>query len=361
MPINRRALLKGLAIAPAAIAAIAAGMIVGQQPAAADVAYPTASHFKLKYRTTTKIGTVAQYADVIDDIQLHGSLQRATVDDVLDSANRTGVGVDVQLSGVTQGFMWDPDTNDGSGMWYPQGITTSADYAEVGHYNGRKVILVSWYDHLDDGTGKGARISFVDMTNPDAPEYRHVLLVEPYLDPAMGGAGLPTYRAVNIHAGGITWYGNRLYVVDSSVHKGLRVFDMTKILKVTANGDESTIGLQANGTYAAHNYLYVLPQSAAYDAQAPTGGRTPSAGRSSRSTAAARTASWSASSVSRRTGRSQAALPVAARLHHPAACGVRRRGHRHRGHSDRHQRDAGRRELQRHVLHLPVQGRNHSG
>jgi hypothetical protein len=133
---------------------------------------------------------------------------------------------------------------------------------------------VSWYDNLDDGTSKGARISFVDMANPDRPKYRHVLLVEPYLDPATGGAGTPTFRAVKIHAGGIMWYGDLLYVVDSagaSERNGIRIFDTRKMLKLGTNPD-TAIGRQSDGSYAAYGYTYVLPQSAAYDAQKPAGG-----------------------------------------------------------------------------------------
>lgn len=271
--INRRALLKGLAAAPAVIAA---GATIDQQPASAAVIEPPPGDFKLKYRTTTQTGTVAPYVDVINDIQTVGALPWASVDDVLNSANRTGASRTLSLTGFAQGWMWggpasNPD-EDQTSEWYPQGITTSADYADTGLYNGRKVTLVSWYDHLDVTAGKGARISFVDMTNPAAPKYRHVLLVEPYLDPSTGGAGTPTFKAIHFHAGGIMWYGKLLYVVDTS--KGIRVFDTTKILKVTANGDD-TIGRQSDGTYTAHNYLYVLPQSAAYDKQATPAGVEP--------------------------------------------------------------------------------------
>lgn len=268
MVITRRTLLKGLAAAPVAIAT---GTSIDQQAAQAAVSYQTASHFTLKYRTTTQTGTAAAYADVINDIHTAGALPWATVDNVLDSANRTGSKIVLsEMSGFTQGWTWDKDTTDGTGLWYPQGLTTSADYADTGLYNGRKVILVSWYDHLDETTGKGARISFVDMTDPVAPKYRHVLLVEPYLDPSTGGAGTPNFKAIHFHAGGIMWYGKLLYVADT--HKGIRIFDTTKMLKVTANGDETTIGRQSDGSYTAHNYSYVLPQSAAYDARTPTGG-----------------------------------------------------------------------------------------
>jgi hypothetical protein len=267
MTIHRRTLLKGLAVFPAALGA---GAVLGAEPALADFAELTASDFKLKYRTTTTTGTAASYSTVIDDIHTAGALSWASVDDVLNAANRTGVGHTLGYTGFTQGWMWggtasDPE-DDQTTQWYPQGLTTSADYHDDGLYNGRHVTLVSWYDNLDDATSKGARISFVDMTDPDQPKYRHVLLVEPYLDPSTGGAGTPNFKAVKFHAGGIMWYGDLLYVVDTG--KGIRIFDTRKMLKVSTSGAATAIGRQSDGSYAAFDYTYVLPQSAAYDAQA---------------------------------------------------------------------------------------------
>ncbi len=65
---------------------------------------------------------------------------------------------------------------------------------------------------------------------------------------------------MNIHAGGIVWHKNYLYVADTS--NGFRVFDMNKIIEVSVV--DNVIGRQANGTYAAYNYRYVLPQVGKY-------------------------------------------------------------------------------------------------
>jgi hypothetical protein len=102
--------------------------------------------------------------------------------------------------------------------WYPQGITTSADAGADGQYEGKTVILTSWY-YSGSGDNKGVRVSFVDYANPSAPRYRHVLLVEPYTD----ATGSPNFRAVPMPAGGIVWYGHYLYVADT--RGGFRVFD----------------------------------------------------------------------------------------------------------------------------------------
>ncbi|MGO4759939.1 hypothetical protein AB4212_66835, partial [Streptomyces sp. 2MCAF27] len=77
-------------------------------------------------------------------------------------------------------FGWDPHTDDGTtSSWYPQGISTSYD-AYHGPIPGtntdaeKRAVLVSWYD-----SWQGTRITFVDVTAPSRPRYRHVLLVEP--------------------------------------------------------------------------------------------------------------------------------------------------------------------------------------
>lgn len=278
MTISRRALLAGLAATPAALAA---GTTLRPSPASAaegTLVVLDEGRFTLRYRNTTTVGTKPPYAEVIDGLHTAGALPWASVDAVLDSANRAGADHPMNYTAFAQGWVWQSGDNTDPN-WYPQGITTSADYHEDGLYNGRRVILVAWYDHSD--AGKGARVSFVDMTDGNAPAYRHVLLVEPVYT-ANGGAGLPDFQAVDVHAGGIVWYGDLLYVVDSinsdSAHRGIRVFDTSKMMKVSSTGDTTTIGRQADGTYTAHNYLYVLPQVAAYDAavaNADTGNYAP--------------------------------------------------------------------------------------
>ncbi|CAF2394756.1 unnamed protein product [Rotaria sp. Silwood2] len=70
----------------------------------------------------------------------------------------------------------------------------------------------------------------------------------------------------SLHAGGIAWYGNYLYVADTA--RGFRVFDMRYIFDLgkAKNGDTSDknqIGRQ-NGKYYGHGYRYVMPEVAAW-------------------------------------------------------------------------------------------------
>jgi hypothetical protein len=109
-----------------------------------------------------------------------------------------------------------------------------------------------------------ARVSFVDYANPSAPPYRHVLLVEPHTD----STGNPNFKAVPVHAGGISWYGYYLYVADT--WGGFRVFDTWHIWKVST-GDKDKIGRQSDGSYHAHDYAYALPQALNF-AASTTGG-----------------------------------------------------------------------------------------
>ncbi|MGW7258928.1 hypothetical protein [Streptomyces sp. NPDC054834] len=101
------------------------------------------------------------------------------------------------------------------------------------------------------------RLTFVDHNTASSPKYRHVLLVEPVLS-----GGQYSFDPIHSHAGGIMWYGDLLYVVDT--YKGLRVFDLNTLFKV-ATTDKNQCGLQTDGTYQGYAYKYVLPQSHAYD------------------------------------------------------------------------------------------------
>lgn len=123
--------------------------------------------------------------------------------------------------------------------WFPQGLTGSADASPDGLMAGRRVQVVSWYSKR----GEGVRVSFVDLDARPLPRYRHVLLVEP--------AGGSRFERVRIHAGGLAWVGDRLFVVDT--RRGLRVFDTGRILR-------------AADPLAAGGHRYLLPQMGAYRA-----------------------------------------------------------------------------------------------
>lgn len=169
---------------------------------------------------------------------------------VLADTNRAGTRVDVPGEAVAEGFTWDP--RDGrSDRWWPQGITTSADaYGHedaAGTFDGRAVLLTSWYAHGRLRRLLGSRISVVADVDSESPVYRHVLLVEPV---RIGPVHL--LRPVRVHAGGIVWYGDHLFVAGSGA--GVRVFRLADIVHV-------------RNRVHARGYRYVLPQAMAYAAE----------------------------------------------------------------------------------------------
>ncbi|EFY87876.1 hypothetical protein MAC_06124 [Metarhizium acridum CQMa 102] len=147
------------------------------------------------------------------------------------------------MSGAISKLSWEKanDFNDvDTEKWYPQGISSTADAAEVGTYDGKDGWLVSWYSD----ESHQVRISFV---NRATKKYRHALLVSPSADDDFGGVGT--------HAGGIMWYRDTLWVVDTS--NRIRVLHMTNVWEV-GSGDK--VGKISAGKYSAAGYKYVIPQ-----------------------------------------------------------------------------------------------------
>jgi hypothetical protein len=202
--------------------------------------------------------TTTDYAGTIAALSLQ--LDRVTMADVVADANRTADVVAAgqvpgNAPGVKAAFRWNSG-DEAVTYWTPQGITGSFDGTATGKVGDRKVVLVSWYYNKDADAGstveKGVRIAVVDVTNPADVKYRFALLVEP-----TGSATAPSYKSVPIHAGGLAWVGDRLYVPQTGT--GFRVFDLAHILKVDSLDDR--IGYDAaSGTFAAHGYQYVIPQ-----------------------------------------------------------------------------------------------------
>lgn len=235
---------------------------------------------------------------------LQAALPRQDIQDVLGQGNRVaktgasctadpfGTGDNGTVLPPARKLCWDGG-DAGTQEWIPQGITGVSDAQEEEVWGTRKPLIAAWYDKEDpelcaDDPGtcpeKGVRLSFLDPEtpvagDPDGRRYRHVLLVEPYVN----SYGNASYKAVDVHAGGIAWYGNHLYVADTLA--GLRVFDMRAVLDLnpdrnasvddtTLNGlksnvtDGSRIGRQSN-VYYGHTYRYVMPQVASYRFVAP--------------------------------------------------------------------------------------------
>ena len=109
--------------------------------------------------------------------------------------------------GLLGGFRWDAEDSRTT-AWYPQGIAVSPD---------GNVVLVSWY-HKPSNT---ARVSCADLGRG---RYRHIRLIT--------ASGKP----VHTHAGGMAWHADLLYVTETT--KGLRLFDLTRVERTPAEGDD---------------------------------------------------------------------------------------------------------------------------
>ncbi|MCR6489101.1 hypothetical protein M8542_40380 [Amycolatopsis sp. OK19-0408] len=246
----------------ASAAAILAGLLVA--PAAAVAAAgPTA----LPASQYTLSADYHHY-DAVNSA-LVSTLGTAAVHTVMDNANhdRTALPSSFSVAGLSTGFRFDSGDNSDCAN-YPQGITTSRDAvgtADSGNYDGHQLVLVSWY--TKDGCGGDqarSRITLVDWDATYPNKYRKVLLVEP-----TGTAAAPDFKDIPIHAGGVSWYGDYLYVADTG--HGMRVFDMRKILKTNTGGTAGQIGHQSGSVYYAHNYAYVLPQVGTITAKTTSG------------------------------------------------------------------------------------------
>lgn len=237
--IDRRTLLRGAGLLGAVTAT---GVAVSTSPAhAANAPEP------LDPKNFTLSADYDAYTALVT--ALLDQAGSASVSEVMDNANHTRTPASV-LPGQAHGFRFESsDENDPNVA--PQGITTSRDAvgtANNGRYDGRQVIAVSFYND----SPKGSRINLVDWDADYPNEYRRVLLVEP-----TGTAAQPSFKDVTIHVGGISWYGNLLYVADTG--KGMRVFDMSRIVTTDTGGEADQIG-RVGETFYAHNYAYVLPQ-----------------------------------------------------------------------------------------------------
>lgn len=205
----------------------------------------------------------AQYA-LVD--QLEAGATAVSVADVLADLNRDGVVVastalssGTDVPDVDWAFAWNSGDNNVA-YWIPQGLTGSTDAADAGLVDGKRVAVTTWYyDPAADPSSpgdKGVRISLADITDPADVSYRLLLLVEPFDDD-----GQVSFREIPIHAGGVVWFGDYLYVADTGV--GFRVFDMSRIVQVSTGVD--AIGYDAGDqTFYAYSYKYVVPQVGRY-------------------------------------------------------------------------------------------------
>lgn len=162
--------------------------------------------------------------------------------------------------GFKKGWFWTSGDRSVS-YWIPQGLGG-------GTTEGKTFRVVGW--HYDEGNNaadtsqavdesdldKGARVSFVETTDASNVNYRHVLLVEPT---SANGRG---FKPIKNHVGGIAWTWPYLYVADTS--RGIRAFDMRRILRVSAAEECDSRAGRHGSVYCAYGYGYVLPQVGGY-------------------------------------------------------------------------------------------------
>jgi hypothetical protein len=260
-------------VAAAALLGVTA-MLVAAGPAQAEAVStsPYTLTFDNMSYTDSGVRPVPSFQGLINE--LDGFLAKTSMSQL--NLNRVGAAsgcVAGVPASVTSQRCWESGDN-ASSEWWPQGVTTSND----GNGGAPSRILVSWYDNCSTGNfgdagcttaptdhrsySKGVRLSVYDAASR---AYRLVILVEPFIN----ASGNATYKAVKIHAGGIVWYGNYLYVADTS--NGLRVFDTTQMFDLgsaavlpTDISDNTQIGRQS-GVFYSHAYRYILPQVGNWD------------------------------------------------------------------------------------------------
>lgn len=179
---------------------------------------------------------------------------RVGLDAVLGDLNRQGRRAWAPGSAVRRAYTWDAhDRSDP--RWWPQGISSSADAHESGHYTGadgepRRMFVTTWYAKEVDGEKHGSRVSFFD---PRTRRYRHVLLVRPTLEGADAGCA-----PLQMHAGGIVWAGPWLHVAATAT--GFHTFHLDDLLRVPDEHAAEALG-----------YRYVLPLRFTHRAQTVEG------------------------------------------------------------------------------------------
>ncbi len=188
---------------------------------------------------TTAVANLAPVGPALGLSALLGDLNRAGP--VLTASTRP------PATGYKGGFRWN-DGDMATSEWIPQGLT-------AGVSGSRNIALVSWH-YAPSGPDKGVRVSVADISDMSASavNYRHVLLVRP--------TGEGQFTTVNEHGGGLAWFGDYLYMADTS--DGLRVFDLTQVRQVdTSTTCETQVG-KVGAVWCAYGYKYVLPQVSAY-------------------------------------------------------------------------------------------------
>ncbi|CAN5423267.1 hypothetical protein BH23ACT6_BH23ACT6_09530 [soil metagenome] len=186
-------------------------------------------------RMSDRRGAISALADRLGE--------RVGVPGVLADLNRSGAVADVPGRAANWGFTWNTQDND-SDLWWPQGITTSADATHTEQFAGGSLLLTSWYCKGGPTDRQGSRITVVDL---DTLRYRHVLIVQAV--PSWWGR--TRLKPLHIHAGGLVWAGDHFYI--AGTRRGLFMCHVEDIIKLEPSD-------------RTFDYRYVLPVRFAYEA-----------------------------------------------------------------------------------------------
>jgi hypothetical protein len=225
----------------------------------------TSAEWKKLTASDVRLEQGPYHSDFIDKLDKVGKgLPAKKARDVINDVNHiTTPTMPNDIPNMIHSFSWEGSPQGGDGFddrkthaWYPQGVTSSWDAVENGKYDGMDVMLVSWHAHKisedKNFEKRGARISFITYGDTERPRYRHVLLVQPtdYDKPTDNFSAIP-----HLHAGGIAWYGDHLYVMETT--NGVRMFDLRKIYQVEDDkGSYDKIG-KVGGKYHGYGYKSV--------------------------------------------------------------------------------------------------------
>ena len=235
------------------------------QPASAATALtvlPNANRdFKLKIDPTADWRA---YGAAIRGAEASGAVTRVTPLQVAQSAQHVGRAAlchDTGLDGTYRydGFCWDQADDNTSaysadGGWHPQGLTASHDFDGTS-YHGHHLYLASWFFGSEaGGKDRFGRVTIAESTGGRVT-YGHVMLVQPTGNDSSGNF-IPV---TNVHADGIVWYGNKLFVANGGE---LLVFDMQYLWKMSTTSREET-GIRA-GASSARWHQWALPLVARY-------------------------------------------------------------------------------------------------
>ncbi|GEB57424.1 hypothetical protein GCM10017674_58940 [Streptomyces gardneri] len=258
---------------------IVAASLIGGRPAVADrwVAGPLMLDPIANGTLTRDQDAFDSYGAAVQGIESSGAVTKATPLDVAQGGDENGPGrelchpTDVNETYLPTGFCWNAFddatsavSNVKPGGWHPQGLTASHDAGleTGGTYQGHNLVMSSWYYGVgwssDPKTNlllkdRFSRISIVDATGTPR-NYGHVMLVKP-----TGNGATANYVPVEkIHADGLAWYQNYLYVANGGE---LQVYDIRHLWKMKAIADRTNI---ENNISSAWNHAWALPMVGRY-------------------------------------------------------------------------------------------------